>query len=273
MSRKLWGLALSSCLTAIYFTLIWIADDVGHLTISILVYVCVSTLLWEKRKQLLFELDWLSCTVGWLLIAWVFGSSTQETNEYFVRLIPFVSGLAIALITAGWRQLKQLWQPLLLLFVLSVPSVLAYYFVDIAPLTAKASALMLWYLGFDVKVHGIIIGLAGSKPIEVVYDCSGIDMVLYMLTLSFIGLTMFPTTGFRRAIFPFLSVVLGFLLNGIRIAMLTLFNSSNQEAFNRWHTGTGSYTFALIGVVILGTIYWHFLTLEMPIRESSQNQS
>lgn len=258
--RKFCFLALLAGLTAVYFTLIWQADDTGHLAISGLFYFCVGTLLWEKRAHLSFKLHWPSCGLGLFLIGWMLTNSSCSTNEYVVRLFPVVSGVGVALIASGWQQLKQYSQILLLLFFLSVPSVLAYYWVDIAPLTAKVSELMLWYAGFDVRLQGIILAIHGRQPIKVIYDCSGIDTVLYMLGLSIACLVMFPISGFKRFVFPCIAIAVGFFLNSIRVAMLAVMLGSDQAAFDKWHTGTGSYTFALIGVIILGAIYWVLLS-------------
>jgi cyanoexosortase A len=255
-------LALGVALSAIYFALIWKADDTGQLGMSVLFYVCVATLLYEKRKELIFKFDGLSFLVGLLLIGWILLNSSPETDDYTVRLFPFVSGLAIGLMAANWQMLSQYRKEILLLFFLGVPSFLAYYFIDITVLTAKASSLLLWYSGFDVVTQGNVLSLVDGTPVQVIYDCSGIDMINYMLGLSVICLIMFPIGGIKRFFFPVVAMVLGFVVNCCRVALLAILVSTNRLGFNDWHTGTGSYTFALIGVVILGAIYWLLMNFE-----------
>lgn len=249
-------------LSLIYFLLVWKADDTGQLGVSILFYACVANLIYEKREKISFEFDGLSFALGCGLIVWILSNSSPDTNDYTVRLFPFVGGLALSLMAVGFRGLNYFKKELTLLFFLSVPSVLAYHFIDISSLTAKVSSLLLWYTGFDVVTEGNILSLAHGQPVEVVYDCSGIDMVNYMLGLSVICLVMFPISGFKRFVFPILAIALGFLVNCCRVMLLVILASSDKAGFDKWHTGTGSYTFALIGVVILGGMYWFFLNSE-----------
>jgi cyanoexosortase A len=260
--QKLFLLSLSAGLTAIYFTLIWSADDTGHITVSALVFFCVFSLVREQHTQFILKQDWISCLLGFFLVGWILLNSSSSTNAYVVRLFPFLCGLAISLIASSWRYLQQFLKPLILLFILSVPSYLAYHFVDLAPLTAKTSSLMLWYAGFEIYVKGVVLGLVDREAVRVVYDCSGIDMVLYMSTMSVVCLVMCPITSFFKYWFPVIAAMLGFLLNSLRVAMLVIFLGSDQEAFNQWHTGTGSYFFALLGIITLGLTYWFFLRLE-----------
>jgi cyanoexosortase A len=267
--KRFWLLALAACFTAMYFTLMGLADDTGHFCMSALFYFCVATLVWERRDHLTFVTDWPSVSIGCLLLGWTALNASPTTNEYTVRLFPLISGLGIALIASSWRHFKPYKPSLLLLFFLSVPSTLAYYLIDLAPLTAKSSSLLLWYAGFDVQSEGSVLGLVGGPPVEVVYDCSGIDLILYMLSLSIACLVMFPVKGSKKIIFPAVSLVIGFFLNSVRIAMLTMMLGSNQAAFQQWHTGTGSYTFALIGVLILGMVYWLLLTYQPKAHEEN----
>ncbi|MGF1492591.1 MAG: cyanoexosortase A [Microcoleaceae cyanobacterium] len=269
---KFWLLSTTAGLTAIYFTLMWFADDTGHLVMSALFFGCAAILLWEKRHSLSIKQNRVSVILGLVLIGWMLRHSSLETIEYLVRLFPAVLALGMGLVASGWYGLKQYWQELLLLFCLSVPSTVAYYLIDISPLTAQASSLLLWYSGFDVSLNGVVLSLPDGQPIRVVYECSGIDMVLYMFGLSVICLVMFPIKGAGKVIFSLVAIAVGFLLNSVRIAMLVVLFGVDQDAFNKWHTGTGSYTFAMIGVIILGIIYWVLLKLDANPRQSELAQ-
>ena len=75
----------------------------------------------------------------------------------------------------------------------------------------------------------------------------------YLLGLSVLGLVMFPLKGlFKQVLVPAVGLTLGFLANGIRVALMAIFAASNREAFELWHTGEGSYLFAFAAVLILG---------------------
>lgn len=250
-------MALSAALTAIYFTLVWFADDTGQLSMSMLFYFCVFSLLKEKASALTFRRDWPSYVVAIVLVAWVLLNSSTQTGDYTIRLFPFVSGIAIALFVSGWQNIRQYWRELTIFFFLGIPSFLAYHLIDISPLTAKFSTLMLWYAGFDIANQGTFMALADGRVVQVVYECSGIDMVNYLLGMAILCLFMFPIPGaFKNTFVPILGGLIGFLVNGFRVSLMVVLAKFDQNAFDNWHTGTGSYTFALLGVVMLGAVYW-----------------
>ena len=62
--------------------------------------------------------------------------------------------------------------------------------------------------------------------------------------------------------------ILGFVVNGVRVAMLAVMVVSNREAFDNWHGGTASYFYSMIGILILG-LFYRFLLLQ----EEEKNQS
>jgi exosortase/archaeosortase family protein len=52
-------------------------------------------------------------------------------------------------------------------------------------------------------------------------------------------------------------VLLGFIVNGIRVALMAiLVASSNKSAFTYWHGGDGSLIFAIISMVLFGIFCW-----------------
>ena len=265
-------LTLGIGLSIIYFTLIWRADDTGQLSMSLLFYCCVFSSLKDRYRNITFNRDWISYLIGLMLIGWILLSSSPQTDDYTVRLFPFIAGVAIALLASGWQQLKQHWKELTILFFLGVPSFLAYHLVDISPLTAKFSTLMLWYTGFDIVSQGTFMALADGRVVQVVYDCSGIDMVNYLLGMSVICLIMFPIPGWFNQLFvPSIGAFTGFFVNGIRVALMVVLAKFDQKAFDNWHTGTGSYTFAVLGIALLGLFYWFLISKSESPRSSEKN--
>lgn len=85
----------------------------------------------------------------------------------------------------------------------------------------------------------------------------------YLLGLSVLGLVMFPLKGwFKQILVPLVGLVLGFLANVIRVALMAIFAASNKAAFDLWHTGEGSYVFAFLAVLLLGLFYRWLLKRE-----------
>lgn len=250
-----WLFVLLSSLYAIYMTLSWRTENVSHVAISLLFGLAIFSLLQDKRHQLEFRTSFPASLVGVCLVLGILWYTATQATGIFLRLIPFFSGVGVGVLASGFRGLKQYRQELIALFFLGVPSVVASLWLDISPFTAFFSRLLLFYSGFEVGGQGIYV-LLPTGSIKVVYDCSGIDQINYLLGLSVLGLVMFPLNGwFKQILVPLVGITLGFLANVIRVALMAIFSASNKAAFDLWHTGEGSYIFALLAVLFLGLFY------------------
>ncbi len=263
---RYWLLGIAAGLEAICLTLIWKADDTGHLGMSLLFLLAVGSLTWEKRHTLKFESEVIPSIVGMGLIGWVLWQSANLADGNIMRLLSFTSAFGVALLASGFKGLKQYWQELTILFFLGVPSVVASFLFDISPLTAKFSAFLLHYCGFDVASQGVFINLPNGG-VEVTHECSGIDTIIYILSVSILALVMFPVHRTKRFFVPIVAIIIGFVINGIRVAMLVIFAASDKAAFENWHGGQASYLYGMIGIVLFGCFYWLLLQQE----EKSQN--
>lgn len=248
-----WLLAIAAGLVAINLTLTWRAGDVAHLGMSILFWIAIASILWEKRQSLSFETNLFSRILGVLLMAGILLASTSLADENIIRVLPFISALGLGILASGFKGLKQYWQELTILFFLGVPSVLlSTPMTDISPITARFSAFILWYSGFAVSRQGVYISLP-KGTIEVYAGCSGIEAMTYLLGLAVIFVVMFPTNLNQKILVPIVGVTLGFVVNGFRVALMAvLVASSNPKAFEYWHEGDGSLIFGMISVLLFG---------------------
>ncbi|NEO89919.1 MAG: cyanoexosortase A, partial [Moorea sp. SIO3G5] len=58
----------------------------------------------------------------------------------------------------------------------------------------------------------------------------------------------------QKIIVPIVAATLGFIVNGIRIAILAhLAAPSSQAAFEYWHSQSGALIFVMISVILFGT--------------------
>ncbi|WP_414621433.1 cyanoexosortase A [Calothrix sp. CCY 0018] len=258
---RYWLLGITAGLEAICLTLIWKADDTGHLGMSLLFLFAVGSLTWEKRHTLKFESEFVPSIVGIGLIGWVLWQSANLADGNTMRLLSFTSAFGVALLASGFKGLKQYWQELTILFFLGVPSVISSFLFDISPLTAQFSAFLLHYFGFDVASQGVFINLPNGG-VEVTHECSGIDTIIYILSVSMLALVMFPVHRSKRFFVPIVAIMIGFVINGIRVAMLAIFAASNKAAFENWHGGQASYLYGMIGIFIFGCFYWLLLQQE-----------
>jgi cyanoexosortase A len=252
INSRFWLLGIAAGLIAIHLTLTYRTDKTNLLGNSILFWVAVSSLVWNKRQTLKLESGIFASCLGAAILALVLLKSTSLPDGYFLLLSPLMSALGLALIASGFQGLKQYWQELTALGFLGLPQVLLSVLVDPSLLTAQFAAFTLWYSGFNVSRSGVNIHLP-TGHVEVYPGCSGIESMAQLLSLAGLFLIMFPIKGFKTLFVPILAVLIAFVVNGVRVALMALLvASSKQEAFNYWHTGDGSAIFSMIAVLLFG---------------------
>lgn len=271
-------LGLSATLVCIYLGLLWRIDDVAHLGMSLLFLVAAGSITWERRRQLQWSCDRIGIIAGAAMVVITLAASgwlvsqghpdtlpvglPGKTFQAVLRLLPLTSALALALWAGGWHGFRQFWRELMIMTALGIPSILASITLDISPITARFSTLLLWYGGFEVIRQDLIIALPGGG-VEVYAGCSGMESMTYLLGLSIICLIMFPIRGLKAWLTPLIAISLGFVINGIRVALMAvLAANSHQAAFDYWHEGDGSLLFGLFAVLAFGGLYLGVLTLE-----------
>jgi cyanoexosortase A len=266
-------LSLGSSLVAIYLTLVWKSDDNAHFGMSLLFGYAAVSLLWEQLQQpapdpapapekisaiMTGSRRWdssiASSGLAALLMGWVLWQSLTP-DATFPRLMPFVSAIALSLLASGWQGIKYYWRESTLCFFLGIPSLLVRLLPDISPITAQLAGFLLHYIGFTVKVDGVFVSLPGGT-VEVYTGCSGIESMTYLLGMSVLALLLLPLTGVKRWIVPPIALLIAFLVNGCRVALMTKLVASKQSAaFEYWHTGDGSLVFGLMAIALFWLVY------------------
>ena len=249
-------LALLAALFAIYGGLLLRYDDMAHFGMSGLFILGAGSLLWDRRHRLTLSSSWRDVFLGMGLGFLALLTSAYLLRQYglyadrlaaeqgttklitlLLRSLPVLSGLAIGLLGFGIKGLKHIWRELAILVALGLPGIVAAYTIDISPLTARFSTALLWYTGFDVVRDNLTIFLKGGG-VEVYAGCSGLESMAYLLGLSALCLIMFPLKGWKRYGIPLVGLILGFVINGFRVALMALLVAAGKEAaFDYWHTG------------------------------------
>lgn len=243
-------LSISAGLIAIHLHVTWENDNADFLTTSVLFWVAVCSLLWKRRHTLNLETGVVSTCLGALLIGMVLLKSTSFSIS-FPYISPLISALGIGLIASGFKGLKQYRPELIVLFFLGIPHVTLFWLIDISELTAKFAAFVLWYLGFEVFRQGFSIALP-TGGIEVYPGCSGMMNILDQLRLAVLLLVMFPTAGRTKILVSVVAMLIGFVINGVRVVLMTVLVAfNNQQSFEYWHVGNGSLIFSTLSVLIL----------------------
>ena len=237
---KFWLLVLAGGLIALHLHSSWEAKLTNLVVTSILFIGAIIFKLKQKCSTLNLESNLFSKIIGVALVAFVFFSQAfLPNNDFLIRLLPFMSGLGLALIASGIKGLNQYWQELMLLLVLAVPLELLIDPVNqifhITKLLAKISTFILWYVGFQVTRQGDLIILP-EKATWVGPNCSGVLTMLWMLQLAILFLTTYPTNWVKKVLVPAVAVLIVMGVNGIRIAIMALLAAYNYPAFEYWHS-------------------------------------
>jgi cyanoexosortase A len=258
---RFWLAATTVGLSGIYLSLVWrLTGNFSFFTISLLLLGTMLYLLWEKREQLTLESDVFSTFLGLALIASVLIKSMVAPYFGFLfQISPFLSGLGVALIASGLKELKQYSQEFILVLAISIPETLLLQLFDVSMITAKFSAFFLFHIGFDISLQGVNLVLP-TGAVEVNPGCSGLESMIWLLRLAALFLVLFPTRRWKQILVPILALTLGFLVNSVRVALMAILVAySNQDAFKYWHEGDGAQVFSLIGSVLFGACFYFLI--------------
>ena len=258
-SIKLWLVGLFSALAVLHLNLVSHFGEPGLSSSSLLFWAAAALLGWNNQDKQDFTSDRTSTLAGLSLIALVLYKSLHLfEGDFFLRLSPLLSLLAWGLLASGVKGLRQYKKELFLLSFLAIPWEYVYLF-DISLLTANFSAFTLWLLGFDVTRQGVWIFLP-TGSIEVYNGCSGVKMMMQLLGISWLVLTLVPTTRKQKLGLPAIAIILGFMVNGFRVALMAvLIALSDMEGFDYWHVGTGALVFSAIAVCCLALMSVEYL--------------
>ncbi|MEG4205709.1 cyanoexosortase A [Microcoleus sp. Pol7_A1] len=269
---KYWLLGIASGLIVLHLTLTSRTNDTDLFGTMLLFWGVVAFLIWERHESLTFESGIFASFFGSSLIALILlKSSSISGYDFFIRATPFLSGVSLALLASGTKGLKQYWQELLILGYTAIPPGLIGVFVDVAKLTAKFSAFILHYLGFEVVRKGVFLILEKGS-VEVYHGCSGVNAMLQLLGMALVFLLMFPTTLGQKIVLPLVAIIIAFVVNAARVALMAVLVSLSQpEAFKYWHEGNGSVIFSMIAVSIFGLFCWFAILKDQPQNKEEQN--
>jgi cyanoexosortase A len=252
------GLLCLIVLSMVHFSLGIYLRKQAYLMMSLLLWVSIALLLWDRRKQFHRNLDKVSIFVGHIAVAAILVLSVVHPGEKILGFFPLFAFMGWFLIFIGAAQAKLYLKELSILTVFGLPKLVPDNALGLAPLTAKFSAYILWYLGYPVSLNGIYIQVPNGG-VEVVPACSGINLIAHMLSISIIFLCVFPTRRSHSVLFVVLAVLIGLLMNCVRVAMLAALSPPQfSTSFHYWHSANGASVFVLLALVIYGVLYFSF---------------
>lgn len=254
---------ISISLACIHLNLCRTTNALSFFGTSLIFWVAAGSLVWDKYKTLnlksgifasLFALA-LLCPI---LVKSLFIGSQSYT---FLALFPIAGIFSLALLASGFRGLGQYWRELLAMLILGGSKILTAWLTDLDPslLTAKFATYILWYSGFPIiRQGGNIYFDSQSRGVDVYAGCSGVDAMLHLLSLALLLMLVFPTNRLTKVLLPIVAIILGFFMNGLRVALLAYLNAYNYlESFDYWHDGEGSLLFSMLSAAMLcGVAFW-----------------
>ncbi len=262
-------LAIAVALTTIHFQLILRTGHEGQfLEASLICWAAAWFMIWRRRQEIRFTSSPIASTIGLVCIAWILlRSLTVSEYDSFMRFVPLLSGVSVALLASGFA-IKSHWRELLTLGLMTIPTTTLLSQVDLSPLTAEFSSSLLWYSGFRVIQDGVMLHMA-TGSVEVYPGCSGLQLIWQHLSLGILFVLLFPIGWMRSLIVPIAGMLIAFIVNSVRVALMAiLVAQSNQEAFEYWHLGTGSLIFSMISVSLFGLLC--YLLLEQADRAEEE---
>lgn len=257
-------LGLCASLFSIYLVLVWRVGELTHLGISGLFLLAALTLIWENHANYVYRHDRTATLVAAGLIGWMLWQTPEVTQEHHsqLRLFPFISGLAVALIASGFRGLLQYRRELAIMFFLGVPSVL-FRSLDISWLTAAAAELLLKLAGFAVVRENFFLTLpVGTTAVHAGF--SGIESIAYLLGIAVVSLCLYPVERMKQISALIAACVIPFGVNSVRVAvMATLAAPQDQREFLYWYEGDGALISGVAAIILFAIFYWILYRLEI----------
>lgn len=266
-----WVVALGIALAALHLTIVDLSKELNLMSLSILVWLAIASMLWDKREDLSFKSGVFSSCLGGTLILFILVRSLSPAG-YHLTISPLISGIGLALIASGIKRIYQYWKELLILTILASSPLIAASLqaINLPKLTAQFSNTSLWLTGFNSYREGLSIILPTGR-VEVYGACSGVESIMLMFFVAILFLFIVPISRIQQIICISVGVLLGFIINAIRVSILAvLVASSNRESFEYWHGDDGSLIFALVSVFIFGLFCWLAYVLPMTLATESQ---
>lgn len=259
---KFWLLGLAAAIAALHLTLVNRSNDSELFATCLLFWVAAGSLLWERRQDLQLQSSGPASVLGALVLGVLLlriHQAVPMVGGTILKLLPVLALAAIALLASGFHGIRQYWRELLIFALLAMYPLfeLILQGLDLSTITAKASTVLLSYLGVGVQRVGTFLYLPQGR-VEVYGACSGIHTTIQMLSISVLFLLMFPIDSWVKRIFcVVVAVLLGFWVNAARVALMAILISLGQKgAFEYWHGGDGSLVFSAISVLLFGLFCW-----------------
>jgi cyanoexosortase A len=253
---SLMGLGL---LALIHFSIDFALNKQSHLMMSLLMWSAIMLLLWDKQEHDARTTK-LSAFLGFATLSALLIVSIARPNEKTIGFYPLIAFSGWFLIFVNFRQIERYLKEFVVLLGFGVPKLVPETAFGLASLTAKFSAFTLHYfVSYPVKLIDNIRIQIPNGSVDVIPACSGISLIVHMLSVCIIFLCLFPVQKRHFFFLPLLAVAIGFVLNGVRVAVLAALSApESASSFHYWHSANGASLFVLAALILYGAIWFYF---------------
>jgi exosortase/archaeosortase family protein len=202
-------------------------------------------------------------SVVWVALI-VRGLAVQSYADPYIPLYPLISVILLILFLGGFSLLPRFRETL---YILSLVPVLAWL-PRLVP-TDGLSHSAAFFAAFFLRTFGIDIIQTSTKltvgisAINVAGPCSGNEIMVQAFVVALLALIIFPMPKrWTRLPFLLLAPALGWIVNGLRVALLAMIasidpvsamNDSGMFAF--FHLGEGGMVFSGLGIAAYAYAY------------------
>lgn len=190
--------------------------------------------------------------VSAVLLRWVSGLAAEL---FTMRASMWWAMIGLIVFTAGWRQLRQWWLPLiLLLLAIPLPAVITNTLA--IPLQLQASELgtkLIAWRDIPVRLSGNVISIPGQR-LFVAEACSGLRSLTALIALGVMIGGMYLRRWPSRLLLIVLSIPIAVAINSVRIFLTAFLMHYIDPALGRgfMHTSEGWALFVgALGLVAL----------------------
>jgi cyanoexosortase A len=228
---------------------------------SLLLWGGSGFLLWQKHHVLNLRSAFLSKLSGLLLVlATVLGMFLLSNNEDFLHATPLLSALGTALIASGFSGLMQ-YQKIFLLLCFLLPSSDNFAgSLYLSKLTILFSTFLLSQWGYSVDAQETQINLTSGdlllNGVEITQSCSGFSAMLHLLSIAAFLVMASRLAWLESVLLSLGAIAIGFLINGVRVAILVIVRAYFPDLFQYWHQGSGSTLFTVISILLFFCLFF-----------------
>jgi hypothetical protein len=217
---------------------------------------------YQKNNQLKFSNHFFSQLLGGSLMSYlairILPLQQSKIRIFWTITAPLMI-LGLILLADGFRGIRQFWRLLLgITFITLISKSIEKIIFSssyLNEISAKASAYILWYLGFNPQAKSTFLYVNGGV-VNINSSCTALPIFLVYFNLLLILWLFYPKFFYPKLIKKFfwylLSVFLiSFLLSVVRIAVMALV-VNDKPLFDYWHGNQGSNIFMIVGLLCFG---------------------